>query len=233
MVQDRRRRPDPSFPSRRRKGRAAVDIRRRRHALRGQSKTAALLLPIVDELGDALVKDITPKMVRDLGPKLYPSDGTKTWTRHVTTPVRSVINNAHDLGKCAPIRIKGYSAVESLEQDQKRGNTGRAKYEPGSWEWLLQFRQQATPRCAALALTMFVTGARIGQAIAMHPGDDLDLPNCRIRVPGAKGHAARWLSTSHPSSSPILPTCPCFIRGDGSASLRTCASSAMPADGDR
>jgi len=156
-------------------------------------KTAKLLLPIVDEIGGELVKNIKPKAVRDLGPKLYPADGTKTWTRHVITPVRSVINNAHDLGKCAPIRIKGYSAKETLEQDEKRGSTGRKHYAPGSWEWLLQFRQHATPRCAALALTMYVTGARIGQAIAMHPAHHLDLPNCRICIPGAKGFPDRWL----------------------------------------
>ena len=156
-------------------------------------KTAALLLPIVDELGDALVKDVTPKMVRDLGPKLYPQDGTKTWIRHVVTPVRSVINNAHDLGKCAPIRIRGYSNDEALEQDKKRGSFGRTKYPPGSWEWLLQFRQHSTARVGALALTMYVTGARIGQAIAMHPAHHLDLPNCKICIPGAKGFPDRWL----------------------------------------
>lgn len=157
------------------------------------AKTAAYLLPIVDEIGDTPVRDITPKQVRELGPRLYPDAGTKTWTRQVVSPVRAVINNAHDLGECPPIRIRQYSREEQVRQDEARGSTGRVKYPPGSWEWLLKFRAHASERCAALALTMFVTGARIGQAVAMHPGKHLDLQNCRICIPAAKGQPGRWL----------------------------------------
>ncbi|OCC25336.1 integrase [Croceicoccus estronivorus] len=157
------------------------------------AKTAGYLIPIVELIGEALVSDITPKIVRELGPILYPDAGTKTWARHVVTPIRSVINNAHDLGKCPPIKIKGYTAEEQVAQDRKRGSRGRTKYKPGSWEWLLQFRAHATQRVAALALTMFVTGARISQAVQMNPGQHLDLDNNRICIPGAKGHDDRWI----------------------------------------
>ena len=70
----------------------------------------------------------------------------KPWVRHVVTPVRSVINNAHDLGHCAPIRIKGYSKEERVAQDLRRGRKSRVKKTPGSWEWLLKFRQHAPRR---------------------------------------------------------------------------------------
>ncbi len=156
-------------------------------------KTADYLIPIVKLIGEELVSNITPKRVRELGPILYPDAGTKTWIRQVVTPIRSVINNAHDLGKCPPIKIKGYSTEEQLRQDTERGSTGRNKYPPGSWEWLLQFRAHATQRVAALALTMFVTGARISQAIAMRPDKHLDLEKHRICIPGAKGHGDRWI----------------------------------------
>ena len=155
-------------------------------------KTAGYLLPIVDKIGETEISKITPKMVRELAREMYPDDGVSTWVRQVVTPVRSVINNAHDLGKCPPIKIKGYSREERTRQDNRRGSTGRTKYPPGSWEWLLQFREHAERRVSALALTMFCTGARISQAMEMTP-DHLDLARNKICIPGAKGMGDRWL----------------------------------------
>jgi integrase len=59
---------------------------------------------------------------------------------------------------------------------------------------LLRFREKAPARAAALALTMYVTGARVGQSIRMHPKKHLDLQNNRICIPGAKGHDDRWIT---------------------------------------
>lgn len=160
------------------------------------AKTAEFLVPLVTEIGAKPVKEITAKMVRELGPKLMPDSATDTWIRHIVTPIRAVINNAHDdLGgdRCPAISVKGYSKEERVAQDKKRGKASRVKKQPGSWEWLLKFREHADRRCAALALTMFMTGARISQAIAMHPKQHLDLQNSRICIPGAKGHDDRWL----------------------------------------
>jgi len=155
-------------------------------------KTASYLIPIVERWQDKPLVEITPKMVRDLARELYPDSGTVTWVRQVVTPVRSVINNAHDLGKCPPIKIKGYSREEKLRQDKRRGSTGRPKYPPGSWEWMLQFCEHAEPRVRALALTMFLTGARITQALSMMP-KHLDLVGKRVCIPGAKGMDDRWI----------------------------------------
>lgn len=156
-------------------------------------QTAGFLIPIVERIGDDPVVQITPKAIRALGPEIYPDACTDTWHRNIITPTRAVINNAHDEGKCAPIRIKGYSEEERIAQDKRRGRASRVEKTPGSWEWLLRFRQHASPRHGALALTMFMTGARISQALAMHPGKHLDLQNGRICIPGAKGHGDRWL----------------------------------------
>lgn len=157
------------------------------------TKTAEYLLPLVAEIGDQFVHEITPKAARTLGSKLYPTASTDTWVRQVISPIRAVINNAHDLGQCPPIKIKGYSEAERITQDKKRGRPSRVKKTPGSWEWLLKFRQHADRRHAALALFMFTTGARISQAITMHPANHLDLQNGRACIPGAKGHDDRWL----------------------------------------
>jgi integrase len=177
------------------------------------SKTAAYLIPITAKIGSQLVRDITPKVIRDLGAELYPDASTDTWIRHVVSPARAVINNAHDLGKCPPIRIKGYSREERVLQDRKRGKRSRVKKQPGSWEWLLKFRAHADRRHAALALTMFVTGARISQAIEMHPGKHCDLQNGRICIPGAKGHDDRWLDIPPELVTELANLPPLYPRG--------------------
>jgi integrase len=154
---------------------------------------ARFLLKIVPHLGDKKVRDIKPKTVRDLGRVIYPDAATDTWRRQVVVPVSAVINNAHELGRCQPIRVRAYSADERIAQDRQRGKLSRQKKTPGSWEWLNAFRTTAPDRIYALALFMFTTGARLGQAIAMEAKTHLDLRNARALVPAAKGHDAQWV----------------------------------------
>lgn len=151
---------------------------------------------LLDELGHKLCRDINGKMIRDLGPKLYPASSTDSWRRHVITPVRAVINNAHDLfaSRCPPIKVKGYSTAERTAQDRARGKKSRIERTPGTWEWLLRFREHASPRLSAIAFYMFATGARVGQATAMNPGLHMDLQNARVAVPAAKGADDRWVT---------------------------------------
>ncbi len=156
--------------------------------------TAEKLMPIVARLGSSPIAKITPKMIRTLAQEIYPNNSTAHWRRWVITPARAVINNAHDLGRCPPIKIKGYSEEERIEQDKKRGKKSGIKKTPGSWEWLLRFRQHANRQNRALALLMFTTGARIGQAVAMHPDEHLRLDEDKICIPGAKGTDDRWLT---------------------------------------
>lgn len=151
------------------------------------------LVPLTRELGHLYLTEVTPQMIRDLGPQLYPNGATDSWRRRVITPARAVINHAHDKGLCPPLRVRGYDRDERIKQDRKRGKKSRVAKTPGSWEWLLRFREHASPRHAALALFMFATGRRIGQSVAMHPGH-LDLANARVQVPGAKGHDDEWIT---------------------------------------
>lgn len=154
---------------------------------------ARYLIPIVKKIGSQRVRDITPAAVRRLAADLYPDAATDTWQRQVVTPVRAVINNAHELGKCAPIRIKAFDRDERLKQDRARGAESRRRRTPGSWPWLRAFIAKADPRDAALAFFMFTTAARIGQSTAMRRSTDMDLPGNRLRVPAAKGHPAEWV----------------------------------------
>jgi integrase len=156
-------------------------------------KEAGYLLPITNALGAIPISRISPKLIRDLAPKLYPNAGTETWTRQVVTPARAVMNHYYDSDDGTAFRVRGYSKAESIAQDIRRGSSGRKNYPPGSWEWVLLFRQHAPPRLAALALLMFVTGSRISQAIDMHPHIHLDRDQEKVKIPGAKGHDDRWL----------------------------------------
>jgi integrase len=95
---------------------------------------------------------------------------------------------------CPAITIKGYSEDERIAQDKKRKKPSRIERRPGDWEWLLKFREHAAPRPAALALLMYVTGARVGQAVQMHPEKHLRLQQGKVIIPGAKGHADREIT---------------------------------------
>lgn len=150
---------------------------------------AKALIPICAEIGNTLISEITPGLIRDLGRKLYPKNCTDHWRRWVITPARAVINHGHDRHgpRCPPIKIKGYSDEERIKQDKARKKASRIERRPGDWEWLLQFREHAPARCAALALFMFTTGARVGQAVRMNPALHLKLQENKVIVPGAKG----------------------------------------------
>ena len=156
-------------------------------------KEAAYLVPITEQIGAIAITEISPKMVRELGPKLYPDCSTDTWTRQVVSPVRAVINNINDSDSGIAFRVRGYTPKEKVAQDIKRKSTGRKKHPPGDWKWVLKFQNHAPPHIGALALLMFSTGARISQAIAMHPHKHIDKENGRVCIPGAKGHGDRWL----------------------------------------
>ncbi|MBL8561149.1 MAG: site-specific integrase, partial [Gemmobacter sp.] len=154
-----------------------------------------MLLPIVAEIGSSLVSEVTPRTLRDLGPKLRPDAGTDTWWREIVTPARAVINNAHDLGKCAPIKVKRYTQMQRVTQDQSRGKVTRVPSTPATRDWLEAFRAAADPYNRALAAFMFETAARIGQAVALTKRD-LDLMNSRVRLKAQKGHPEQWVTIS-------------------------------------
>lgn len=158
--------------------------------------TARYLEKILPHLGETACADIAGRDVRQLAKRLYPKAAVDTWRRQVLTPVSAVINAAHDAGQCPPIKIRGFSAHDRIEQDRKRGKASRQAKVPGDWPWIEAFRAAAKdagkPQLAALALLMFTKGCRIGQAVALTPAD-LDLQHHRLRLPAAKGHDAQWV----------------------------------------
>jgi len=160
---------------------------------------AKRLIAIIEVLGDEFlarqVDSITGKHLRDLGRMMKPSAATDTMWREVVSPIRAVINNAHDLGKCPSLRVKRYSENERIDQDVKRGKQSRVERTPGDREWIEAFCAHADIYNAAMARFMFETAARIDQTVSLTPGD-LDLQNQRVRLKAAKGHPEQWVAIS-------------------------------------
>jgi integrase len=162
---------------------------------RAKAATAKALLRVLPELKGRTVVSITPKELRSLGPRLMPHCATDTWWREIVTPIRAVINNAHDEGLCPPIRVRGFSRKERMEQDTLRGKQSRVEKAPSDRVWLAKFMAKADVYNAALAAFMFETAARVGQAVQLRP-QDLDLMNGRVWLAESKGHPAQWVAIS-------------------------------------
>jgi integrase len=173
---------------------------------------ARYLIPITKKIGSMRVKEITPTFVRALARQMFPDAATDTWQRQVVTPVRSVINNSHELGHCPPIRIKGFTKKERVKQDVARGKQSRVPKVPGSWPWLLAFKEKATPRDAALAHFMFRHGYRVTQSVEMTRRDDMDLSAGMVRVHASKGHEAHWVELD-PEEVAMIANLPLPYRG--------------------
>lgn len=116
------------------------------------------LLPILDAWHDRRVAEIKPGMVRDLARRLYPDAKPATLNRQVIAPLVAVINCAAERGLAQPLKVKRFKIEETLRRAVDRA-------------WIDAFRTAARPYCRALALFMFTSGARVGEAVAMTPRD--------------------------------------------------------------
>lgn len=117
-------------------------------------KSTRFLAPIVAHFKDAPVKDIKSGTIRQLASTLYPNAGPATRNRQVISPAQAVINHAAEAGLCQPIRIKRFKVQK----------TERAF---ADITWLTRFCATASPKIAALAYFMFLTGARISSALKL------------------------------------------------------------------
>ncbi len=159
---------------------------------------ANMLIRILEakpDLKDKPANQFSGTFIRNLARELRPMVATDTMWREVVTPIRAVINNAHDLGKCNHIRVKPFSEAERIDQDNLRGKQSRVERRPSDRDWIEKFCAHADVYNAALVRFMFETAARIDQAISLRPGD-LDLVNSQVWLKAAKGHPAQWVKIS-------------------------------------
>lgn len=110
---------------------------------------------------DTFVKDIASGTIKQMAIELYPRCGGAARNRQGIVPVQAVINHAAEMKLCSPIRVRRFK-VETKEKT------------PATLEWIKAFQREASPAIGALALFMFLTGARVSEAMALE-WEDVDL----------------------------------------------------------
>jgi integrase len=147
-------------------------------------------------IGKQRLAQIKGGQIRILAKELYPEHKPQTWNRQVIIPVSAVINFAHSLGMCPPIRIKRFTP-----RDEKiKRAIDRA--------WIDRFRAHATsPYLAAYALFIHTTAARSTEAMMLRPEDlDLERRHGVSRTVGKNGARREfWLTAEMAEELKRLP----------------------------
>lgn len=128
---------------------------------RAAGKSSRFLDKVEDHFKEVLVKDITAGRIRQMAIDLYPQCSGASRNRMAIVPAQAVINHAAESELCQPIRVKRFKVDAKVK-------------EPATLEWIKAFQKEAAPAVGALALFMFLTGARIGEAVALE-WDDVNL----------------------------------------------------------
>lgn len=128
---------------------------------RAAGRSTRFLEKIEDHWKDTLVKGMTPGAIRAAAIELYPTAGPATRNRQAIAPTQAIINHAAESALCPPIRVKRFPTTTKVKT-------------PATLEWVDAFMEHASPRLGALALFMFLTGARITEALSV-TWDDIDL----------------------------------------------------------
>jgi len=124
---------------------------------------------VEDYWKDTLVRDITPGAIRDAALTIYPNVTAATRNRQAIVPIQAVINHAADSELCSRIRVRRFK----VETHSK---------EPASLEWIEAFMTHAkSPHLAGLALFMFLTGARVSEALSV-TWDDINLRDKTVLI---------------------------------------------------
>lgn len=114
------------------------------------------------------VGDISPAAVRQAAIELLPNAAGATRNRQVITPTIAVINHAAEFNRCKPLSVRRFPVI-------------RKRPEPVDWPWVEKFMAEASPNLGALACFMFLTGARISEALAL-TWSDVNLARSTARI---------------------------------------------------
>lgn len=135
---------------------------------RKAGKPIRYLDTVEDYWRDTPVKRITAGAVRKAALDLYPQHSGATRNRSVIVPTQAIINHAAELDLCSKLSVRKFP-VDTKEKV------------PATWGWIESFMANANPHLGALACFMFLTGARISEALAV-TWDDVDLANRKARI---------------------------------------------------
>lgn len=133
---------------------AAVEYRK----VKGEPK---YLERVEDYWRNTLVKDISRGALRRAAIEILPHGSGANRNRAVIVPTLAVINYASTLDLCAPVKASRFHEPKHTK-------------DPADWEWVLAFMGKASPHLAALCCFMYLTGARVSEALGVR-WQDLDL----------------------------------------------------------
>lgn len=135
-------------------------------------KSPRFLAQIRRYFAGTLVKDISAGTIRKMAIDLYPDCGAASRNRQGIVPAQAVINFAAEAELCSPIKVKRFKEDTKVKT-------------PVTLEWLEVFIERASPVIGTLALFMFLTGARISEALAVE-WDDVSLNGCTVLIKQSK-----------------------------------------------
>ncbi|WP_136440358.1 tyrosine-type recombinase/integrase [Pacificoceanicola onchidii] len=130
------------------------------------------LVKMTEQLAGQLLREITPRGVREAAKRAYPTASNATRNRQGITPVRAVINYAHDQGWCAPIKVRAFPVEKA-----KRKAVGH--------DYLAKLQPHLPINLFALMLFLNTTGRRVGDAVGLTP-DDIDFGEATAHISKTK-----------------------------------------------
>lgn len=144
---------------------------------RSAGKSTRYLDKVEDHWKDALVKSITAGKVRQGAIETYPNAKASTRNRQFIAVTQAVINHCAELEICSPIKVKRFPEDKPVKK-------------PVTWSWVSTFMAHANPHLGALACFMFMTGARVTEAINLK-WSDVDLDERRVMIRQTKTSVER------------------------------------------
>lgn len=142
-----------------------------------QGGEARYLVPIIKHFKGRVVGTIKPGEIRAMAAKIYHKAGPATKNRQAIAPARAVINHAHQLGWCNPIKVELFDVPKSR------------KHKPVDRAWIDAFMRQADAdklyHLSAIVLFMHQTGVRVSEAVRVE-GQHVDLANRMVLLERTK-----------------------------------------------
>jgi integrase len=136
---------------------------------RQAQKSDRFLRKIEDYWRDTPVREITPGAIRAAAISLYPTAGPATRNRQALAPTQAIINHSAEHELCQHIRVTRFEIKRKAK-------------EPATWAWVQAFMRHAKkPNLAALACFMYLTGARVSQALAVK-WSDVDFKSAKVLI---------------------------------------------------
>jgi integrase len=169
---------------------------------RKAGKPTRFLERVEDHWKDTLVKDIKAGAIRQAAIDVYPKATPATRNRQFIVPTQAIINHAAELEICPFIKVKRFKVEKKIK-------------DPFTIEWVDAFCAHASPRLAALAIFMFVTGARVSEALRVQ-WDDIDLKAKTVMIRKTKISEGRQAHLPLPlivalANLPKIPNRPVFF----------------------